>query len=341
MGIGGGLNKLTTITQADVGNAALKVGESVFSGMKFLGGKAFEAAKSRVVPPAPSPGPTPEGRLGAYSPATIGGSGGAGVSRSAPDNPSVEEVRERLRQERRYSNTSSVAAAWQSDSLAATSVGESGSNPSPSGVQHLTSVAPYTRSVAEPGHYVTVLDLAGLVVAERKHGAGASSISGDAKTRAAPVPRKIDEFLVSRSQGVVDLKFAVDGTSVAAVLKNGHTVRVFKLYPMPSVVLAAQVASAAATSIESAEETSPGETAARKASQVYELHRGRTGATVEAMEWAKDGRWFGIATRNRTVHVFGVNPYGGKTDIKSHLEGRVRNVEVTVRNLLLFFISAS
>ncbi|KAF8161700.1 hypothetical protein B0H34DRAFT_702189 [Crassisporium funariophilum] len=61
---------------------------------------------------------------------------------------------------------------------------------------------------------------------------------------------------------------------------------------------------------------------------VYELRRGRTSAVVENVDWAKDGRWLAIGTRKRTVHVFPVNPYGGTADVASHLEGRVRNVDV-------------
>jgi WD40 repeat protein len=70
--------------------------------------------------------------------------------------------------------------------------------------------------------------------------------------------------------------------------------------------------------------------------QVYTLRRGRTSAVVEDVSWSKDGRWLAIGTRNRTVHVFPVNPYGGKTDIDSHLEGRVRNVDVIVCSFLSF-----
>ncbi|KAF8801837.1 hypothetical protein BYT27DRAFT_7114060, partial [Phlegmacium glaucopus] len=61
--------------------------------------------------------------------------------------------------------------------------------------------------------------------------------------------------------------------------------------------------------------------------QVYTLRRGRTSAVVEGADWSKDGRWLAIGTRKRTVHVFPVNPYGGKADIASHLEGRVRNID--------------
>jgi WD40 repeat protein len=64
--------------------------------------------------------------------------------------------------------------------------------------------------------------------------------------------------------------------------------------------------------------------------QVYTLRRGRTSAVVEGADWSKDGRWLAIGTKKRTVHVFSVNPYGGKADIASHLEGRVRNVDVIV-----------
>lgn len=85
---------------------------------------------------------------------------------------------------------------------------------------HLTTIAPSTRPVAENGHYVTVLDLAPLL---------------NGSTRA--VPTKIDKFNASRSRPVVDLSLANDGTSVEAVLKDGHTVRVFKVQPTPQVLL--------------------------------------------------------------------------------------------------------
>ena len=68
---------------------------------------------------------------------------------------------------------------------------------------------------------------------------------------------------------------------------------------------------------------------------MYDLRRGRTTAVVEGADWSKDGRWLAIWTRRRTVHVFPVNPYGGKTDIASHLEGRVRNVDAIVRFVFL------
>jgi hypothetical protein len=58
---------------------------------------------------------------------------------------------------------------------------------------------------------------------------------------------------------------------------------------------------------------------------LYDLRRGRTTGVFEQVEGDRDGRWIALSTRNRTVHVFAVNPYGGRPDDRSHLEGRVRN----------------
>ena len=63
---------------------------------------------------------------------------------------------------------------------------------------------------------------------------------------------------------------------------------------------------------------------------MYNLRRGRTPAVVEGITSSDDGRWIAVGTRKRTVHVFAVNPYGGKPDNKSHLEGRVQNVSELV-----------
>jgi hypothetical protein len=58
---------------------------------------------------------------------------------------------------------------------------------------------------------------------------------------------------------------------------------------------------------------------------MYDLHRGRTSAVVENLDWATDGRWIAVATQKRTVHIFATNPYGGHPDGQSHVKGRVCN----------------
>ncbi|KAF8512435.1 hypothetical protein JB92DRAFT_2928813 [Gautieria morchelliformis] len=57
----------------------------------------------------------------------------------------------------------------------------------------------------------------------------------------------------------------------------------------------------------------------------YDLRRGVTKARVDNVAWEKAGRWVGIATGRRTLHVFPTNPYGGKPDERSHLEAQVYN----------------
>lgn len=68
----------------------------------------------------------------------------------------------------------------------------------------------------------------------------------------------------------------------------------------------------------------------RCAAQVYNLYCGRTLAVVEGLDWVQDRHWLAVGTRNRTIHVFTVNLYGGMGDVRSHMEGRVRNVDVIV-----------
>ncbi|KAJ6574111.1 hypothetical protein B0H19DRAFT_1063111 [Mycena capillaripes] len=60
---------------------------------------------------------------------------------------------------------------------------------------------------------------------------------------------------------------------------------------------------------------------------LYALRRGRTGAVVESVASARDGRFVALVTRRRTVHVFAVNLYGGRADVRNHLGARVRDAE--------------
>ena len=55
----------------------------------------------------------------------------------------------------------------------------------------------------------------------------------------------------------------------------------------------------------------------------------------------EDGRWTALGMRNRTVHAFAVNLYGaaGCEAVKTHLEARVRNVELVVRLFSWFFLT--
>ena len=296
------VGKVTNMTQAELGQAALKVGETVLGGMKFLGGMAYDAARNRVSGGGRDTGRAIHGGEGLVS----GGVGGRFVSRSAPDASESDEAAAQRLRERRFSNASTISG------------------------HHITTVAPSTKSTstASSGYYITVLDLSPLLVSTGKE-VGSSVIP----------PIKIDEFLSSRSQPVSALHFSADGTSLAVIQRDGYVVKTFKIRPIASV---------ASSGIFGGSKTDNSEAEMRKrwsdhlhqqtsnAVKMYTLRRGRTSAVVEGADWSKDGRWFAIGTRKRTVHVFPVNPYGGKADIASHLEGRVRNVDVIVRFASLF-----
>ena len=342
-GAGLGMTKMTGMTQADVGQAALKVGESVFSGMKFLGGMALDVAKSRVTGKGAGSGGTPEGRVRGYGHARSasrteetrirsGSPGGRFVSRSAPDNagamssdqdqdPRAVMTKDR---ERRHSNVSSASSSVP-----------------PSPQVHLTTVTPHTRNVAENGHYVTVVDLSPLLPTSPKSSTGSDGKLNSTFQTHGPTPTKIDEFNASRSQTLANLKFSPDGTSLAVITRDGHSVKIFKINPTPSILLSARSAALEEAGLTSGATDSGGfgfgDLDRKSAAQVYELYRGHTTAVVEGFDWARDGRWTALGTRNRTVHVFAVNPYGGPPDVKSHLEASVRNVELVVRSLSWLF----
>ena len=289
------VGKVTNMTQAELGQAAMKVGETFLGGMKLLGGMAYDAAKSRVS------GGGDVGRVGGESLAS-GGVGGRFVSRSAPDTSEGNEGAQRLR-ERRFSNASTISG------------------------HHITTVAPSTTSTtaASGGYYITVLDLSPLLVS-----AGKEAVSSATNV----LPIWIDEFMSSRSQPVAALHFSADGTNLAVIQRDGCVVKTFKIHPIASVVLSSGILNGSKMDNSEVEMRKrwTGHLHQQTPSSVkmYTLRRGRTRAVVEGADWSKDGRWLAIGTRNRTVHVFPVNPYGGKADIASHLEGRVRNVDVIV-----------
>ena len=121
-----------------------------------------------------------------------------------------------------------------------------------------------------------------------------SSLRGQ---NAAAAPAVLGEFMVSKVKQVSRLAFSADGCSLVVVPRDGHTGRVFRIRPSGSP------------------------------SYLYNLRRGRTSAVVEGVEWSGDARWVAIGTRRGTVHVFGVNPGGGRVDPRGLVDGKVRDEE--------------
>jgi len=316
----GALSGIGQMSQADLGNAALKVGGSVLSGMKRLGGLAYKGAVAAA-----------SGNNATSTSSGSGGSKGGGMSafankffsRSAP--AASEGVRDRG-----YSTSSAASGFEEVDS------GKSGVVPD--NPEDRSSVLPKTIPSTENGYYVTVVDLSALFDASDSP----SARSSDKKRNG---PTVIARFITSKFQPVADIWFSQDGTSVLVAPRDGQVAQVFGLRTNPVSRMTQDRPEPRSKSVHdprpkastgkrssSASRSSPSNGSGRSSPvadvpplHVYNLRRGRTPAVIESASWADDGRWVAVGTRKRTVHVFAVNPYGGKTDIRGHVEGKVRN----------------
>jgi WD40 repeat protein len=304
------------MTQADLSNVALKVGGTVLSGMKSLGEKAYSAALSRAGLAMESmSGQSVKGLLGPRGEDTgLARMAGVGrfFSRSAPAAANDHH-------ERRYSTSSVTNPDSGHGQDHGASLTEIGSDDGARSVldENTSDVVPptplATSTAAQAGHHVTVLDLEGLL-----RGRGTGKVT----------PRKVAEF-VTKNRAISGIAFSDDGNSILVSPRDGQVCQVFQLRPNPVVPTAQE------REVRAAVESDPS-TKRDAPWHMYDLRRGRTNAVIEGVDWAEDGRWIAIGTRKRTIHVFAVNPYGGRPDQRSHIEGRVRNYTQLVSLLSLF-----
>ncbi len=279
-----GIFRLPT-TQAEFGTAAVKIGGSVLSGMKALGGMAFSAARAGVSAAVSSE----YGQSRTSNPTPL--ASGKFYSRSAPESSGHA---------RRYSTSAISNSGSQGDAT----------SPGPVEAKNLS-------STKEHGHYITVLDLRPL---------HAASIM--------PSPTVVAEFMVSRHQPISAVQFSADGTSLVITPKDGQTMKVYKLRPTENVPQMHR------RDVKTCEDTRHAEdglytsindiTYSSAPWHIYDLRRGRTSAVVERLDWATDGRWLAVSSHKRTIHLFALNPYGGPTDERSHLDGKVVNISEPV-----------
>ena len=110
-------------------------------------------------------------------------------------------------------------------------------------------------------------------------------------------PLSLAHFATSHSQPIAHLAFSTDGCSLLSVPHNAQVARIFSLQPL---------------------------------SRLYDLRRGRTPGIVHDVRFSTDGRWVAMGTRNRTLHLFPINPLGGPPNVHSHLTGRVTNLHQPV-----------
>ncbi|KAF7331630.1 Glycosyltransferase family 1 protein [Mycena kentingensis (nom. inval.)] len=185
------------------------------------------------------------------------------------------------------------------------------SAPAASGAVSMLGNSPYGNAVLEASS--SVLTAAGLATAQGGAGSWVRVVDlqpllaqRDARGRGAP--RDLHTFEAGRHP-VGKLDFEKDGTRLVVIRRDGLGAGVWNLRPTPRM---------------RGDELS-------QPTQTYKLRRGRTAAVVEAVSGSPDGQFIALATRRRTVHVFAVNPYGGKADVRSHITGRVRDSEVQTR----------
>ncbi|KAF9070367.1 hypothetical protein BDP27DRAFT_1323920 [Rhodocollybia butyracea] len=303
------LGALGGISQADVGNAALKVGGSMLSGMKSLGGLAYKSAVSAA---------TDSGSGASVNRRVSGGGGGVGglanrfFSRSAPAATSSNHEE----RERRYSMSSNGSMGIEGYEAGKTvSIGQDSETDS----NRRLSVPPRTVPAIETGYGVTVLDLAKML-----------NLPTSMK-RSNDNSAVITQFIASKSQPVSNIWFSASGTSLLIAPRDGQSIQVHEIRSDPVLRIigtdrqrdATFSASKTKNSVSSQSSPPP----PKGTEQVYNLRRGRTPAVIESADWASDGRWLAIGTRKRTIHIFAVNPYGGPSDIQSHIDGRVKNLQ--------------
>ena len=105
-----------------------------------------------------------------------------------------------------------------------------------------------------------------------------------------------------QSHPITQLAFNSSGTLLLSATHQGHTFRVFSL-----------VSSFSEAVVESS------------VIHLYSLSRGITDAQVDDVHFSTDSLWCNVSTARGTAHVYPINPYGGSTEIASHVQGRVIN----------------
>lgn len=273
-----------SVTPGDVGQAALRVGGTVLSGVKALGGFAFNVAKNKAFGDStPSNSRSPALQTGSTD-----GRSGSGVS--ALFKPTQD-----IRRQRSASPTEATEATTMMQSV-------------------LTALPSLPGSSDSTSRHITIIDLLPLLTSTGRN----------------PEPEVVTEVIVPRSQPISKLSFSNDGTRLAVSSKDGHTVKVYDVRPTSKAVRRVLTGpgngpdSGYADDLRSLIHAGL-HTGQDSPAHVYDLQRGRTSAVIENISWHDDVRWVAVGSRKRTVHVFPVNPYGGRPDDASHLEGHVKN----------------
>lgn len=318
----------------------MKVGGSVLSGMKSLGGMAYNAAteyaKSRsgtsLVTPAPPPPRTredPTRRLlstqGDQPASVMRGMSNLFFSRSAPAASSGNHAQDQVHGH----DHAHVRGATTTGDATPLSDTEDGRD------------AWLVQNTFASGSYVRILDLGPLM-----------------NSHASSHPQVITEFVAAKHQPISHLTFTHDGNALLVGPKDGQVVRIFQLRRRAHALRGISGGVASESNVGGGGNGKEGNDAGTGPGlgsvsvpnwtptppspeddapwHVYNLRRGRTSAVIQDMEVSPDGRWVAVGTGKGTVHVFAINPYGGQPDLRSHMDTKIWNVDKPVSVLTCF-----
>ena len=331
------------ISQADLGNAAIKVGGTVLSGMKSLGGLAYNAAAEYARSRSGMSAATPALPALPASPASPRVYEDPIVSTQGDQQASVMRGVNNLF----FSRSAPAASSGNHDHdqdhgpdhahLRGVTTGDA----TPSCDVEVGRDALLSQNTSPSGSYVKVLDLGPLM-----------------NSRASSHPQVITEFVAAKRQPISHLTFMHDGNALLVGPKDGQVVRVFQLRQRAHVLRGMgggvegnvsdggngkerrnASAGAGRGSVPLQNRAPPPPSPEEDAPwHVYSLRRGRTSAVIQDMEVSQDGRWVAIGTHKGTVHVFAINPYGGQPDLRSHMDTKIWNVDKPV-SVLTYFLS--
>lgn len=275
------------MSQAELGNAALKVGGTVLSGLWSAGRGAYSAARTKMAGEGGASSPTTPTSVDPRVQAAGGGLAGMWFSKSAP-----------AASQRAYADDGGRVVSLNEDATARAR--EEGMEPMMS-----TSSA----SDKPAGSFVTIVDLQSLLALRGKD---------DTETK----PETLAEFLALKRQAVSGLQFSEDGANIVVVPEDGQVGRVFAVRPRSKALRRLKRGSAQGVAGGGEDEAVKDDGAPW---HMYDLRRGRTNAIIDGIDISSDGRWVAMGSRKRTIHVFATNPYGGKADEYSHTGGKVVN----------------
>ncbi|KAM0748353.1 hypothetical protein T439DRAFT_79576 [Meredithblackwellia eburnea MCA 4105] len=107
---------------------------------------------------------------------------------------------------------------------------------------------------------------------------------------------------------------------------QAHSFDVFEIKPAVKVGVSATLAVAGGTPAGGAENRGPGGgSEVGKVWHRYRLSRGFTSARATSASWSPDMRFVTISTGKGTIHVYAIQPFGGKPNFSNHFAPRVSN----------------